>query len=740
VSFSVKPLPLALLAALAASVPAAAQTTQTGQAAPAASTGVTTLAPVLVQGARDASPTSGADYVATRSRSGTKSDAALIDTPQTINVITRNEMDERGVTSVAQAVRYTPGVFAQYGDNDVRYDWLTVRGFTPSRYLDGLLLPFGARGYSQPRIDTYGLERIEILKGPSSGMYGQSAPGGLVNMTSKRPTAEPFNEVVLQAGSFNRYQGAFDFSGPADEEGKFLYRLTGTLRDSDTQYQHVDDERQFIAPSFTWRPSSDTSLNLSAQYQKITSHGGGGAPVLPVIGTLEKSATAGYIPRDRFVGEPGYDIFTNEQAMVGYTLDHRMNDTWSLRQSARYTNVDTNTRRVQIGAMLSDTQAVRYAWAFPETSHTFQIDNQLNAKFNAGPTRHDVTFGLDYLREKSRYNESSLGLMLPPASPLFNVFDPDYGTPVTRPATATKINMTRSQLGLYAQDQIELDRLRFTFAGRYDWTEGTTHNGVAGSGGQWAWTSRTADADRFTGRAGVTYRFDNGIAPYFSYSTSFQPMTGITRDGSPLKPTTGEQYEAGVKFQPDGYASFVTLSAFQITQKNVSTPDPVNTSFVVQTGEAQVQGIELEGKASFDNGLDLTMSYALSDSEVTKTNVAAQRGNQMIFVPRHQAALWADYTLRDGPLQGVGVGAGVTYRGGFYGDLNNRYAIPAVTLVDAAIRYDLGRASPTLAGAQVALNVSNLFDKRYVANCLGTAVSCYWGAERTVMATLRYRW
>ncbi|WP_191578832.1 TonB-dependent siderophore receptor [Achromobacter insolitus] len=732
-SFSVKPLPLALLAAFAASASVAAQP------APSAAADVSTLSPVVVQGSSDASPTSGADYVATRSRSGTKSDAALIDTPQTINVITRNEMDWRGVTSLAQAVRYTPGVFAQYGDNDVRYDWLTIRGFTPARYLDGLLLPFGARGYAQPRIDTYGLERIEILKGPSSGLYGQSAPGGLVNMTSKRPTAEPINEVVLQAGSFNRYQGSFDFSGPADDEGKFLYRLTGTLRDSDTQYQHVDDERQFIAPSFTWRPSSDTSLNLNVQYQKITSHGGGGAPVLPVIGTLEKSS-AGYIPRDRFVGEPGYDIFTNEQTMVGYTLDHRLNDTWSVRQSARYTNVDTNTRRVQIGAMASETQAIRYAWAFPETAHAFQIDNQVNAKFTAGPTRHDLTFGLDYLREKSRYNESSLGLMLPPASPLFDVFNPDYGTPVTRPPTATKINMTRNQLGVYAQDQIELDRLLFTLVGRYDWTEGTTDTGARGSAGQWAWTSREADANRFTGRLGVTYRFDNGLAPYLSYSTSFQPVTGVLRDGSPLKPTTGEQYEAGIKFQPNGYASFVTLSAFQINQNNVSTPDPVNTSFVVQTGQVQVQGLELEGKASFDNGLDLTMSYALSDSEITKSNNPAQRGNQLNFVPRHQAALWADYTLRDGPLQGVGLGAGVTYRGGFYGDLNNNYAIPAVTLVDAAIRYDLGRASPTFAGAQVALNVSNLFDKRYVANCLGTAVSCYWGAERTVMATLRYRW
>ncbi|CAM3983858.1 TonB-dependent siderophore receptor [Bordetella tumulicola] len=729
--FSIKPPPLALLAALATSATAVAQTSTPVD--------VTTLAPIVVQSAQDASPTSGDDYVATRSRSSTKSDAALIDTPQTVNIITRREMNERGVTSLAQAVRYTPGVFAQYGDNDVRYDWLTVRGFTPSRYLDGLLLPFGSRGYSQPRIDTYGLERVEILKGPSSGLYGQSAPGGLVNMTSKRPTAEPFNEVVLQVGNFNRYQGSFDFSGPADEEGKFLYRLTGTLRDSDTQYQHVDDNRGFIAPSFTWRPSSDTSLNLTAQYQKITSHGGGGAPVLPVIGTLEKGSD-GYIPRDRFVGEPGYDIFTNEQTMVGYTLDHRINDTWSLRQSTRYTNVDTNTRRVQIGAMVSESEAIRYAWAFPETSRIFQIDNQLNAKFQAGPTHHDVTFGLDYLREKSRYNESSLGLLLPPASPLFDVFDPQYGTPVTRPPTATKINMTRSQLGIYAQDQIELDRLRFTFAGRYDWTDGTTDNGTLGGDGQWNWASRDADADRFTGRVGVIYRFDNGLAPYLSYSTSFQPMTGVTRSGAALKPTTGEQYEAGVKFQPDGVASFVTLSAFQITQENVSTPDPVNTSFVVQTGQAQVQGIELEGKASFDNGLDLTMSYALSDSEITKTNTASQRGNELNFVPRHQASLWADYTLRDGPLQGVGLGAGVTYRGSFYGDLNNQYAIPAVTLVDAAIRYDLGRASPVLAGAQVALNVSNLFDKRYVANCLGTAVSCYWGGERTVMATLRYRW
>ncbi|WP_067758254.1 TonB-dependent siderophore receptor [Orrella dioscoreae] len=697
------------------------------------------LAPVLVRGGIDQSPELGDTYAATRSRSASKTDTALSSTTQAVNVVTRTEMERQGSTSVAQALRYTPGVTAQYGDTDARHDWLTVRGFTPGRYLDGLLLPFGARGYSQPRLDTYALERIEVLKGPSSGLYGQTSPGGTVAMTSKRPTAEPLREIVVQGGSFDRYRGSFDLGGPADAEGRLLYRLTGLIQESNSSFDTLTDDKRFFAPSLTWRFSADTSLNLSAQFQETHSRGGGGAPALPVNGVLWRSS-AGDIPRERYVGDPDFDRFHNEQLLLGYTLDHRINDRASFRQTARYSEVDTHTQRVQIGLMATEKDAVRYAWRFPERSRVLQIDNQLDLRLRTGPVSHALLLGLDYLQEDSRFEESALTLFMPPSYPLFDLQDPRYDIgPIASPAAAMKIRQRRDQLGVYAQNLMSYERWQLTLAGRYDRTDATTRTWRAASS---TWSRVDTDPGRLTGRVGLAYQFDSGITPYASYATSFQPVMGTDRNGGTFSPTTGKQLELGVKYVSPDQRLVATAAAFQLDQKNVSAPDPLNTSFSVQTGKVRIRGVELEAKANFDAGWAVTAGYAYTQSEIQRTNAGntnGQAGNALAFVPRHQASLWLDKTLQEGPLAGLGAGFGLSYRGSTYGDNANRYAIPAVTLADAALRLDLARLNPTWRGADLALNVNNVFDKKYVTTCLGP-VACYWGAERTVMATARYRW
>ncbi|MEI2417084.1 TonB-dependent siderophore receptor [Orrella sp. JC864] len=697
------------------------------------------LAPVTVQGGIDQDPALGDTYAATRSRSAAKTDQPLSSTPQTVNVVTRTEMERQGSTSVAQALRYTPGVTTQYGDTDARHDWLTVRGFTPGRYLDGLLLPFGARGYSQPRLDTYALERIEVLKGPSSGLYGQASPGGTVAMTSKRPTAEPLREVMVQGGSFDRYRGGIDLGGPADAQGRLLYRLTALVQESNASFDRITDDKYFFAPSLTWRFSADTSLNLSAQYQRTHARGGGGAPALPVNGTLWRAA-AGDIPRERYVGDPHFDRFHNEQLLVGYTLDHRFSDRASFRQTARYSEVDTDTRRVQIGLMPTETGAVRYAWRFPERSRVVQLDNQLDLRLQTGAVSHALLLGMDYLQEDARFEESALTLFTPPAYPLFDLQRPVYDIgPIASPPAALKIRQRREQMGLYAQNLVSYERWQLTLAGRYDRTDASTRTWRAAGNG---WSRVKTDPGRFTGRVGLAYQLDGGFTPYASYSTSFQPVMGTDRQGATFSPTTGQQWEAGLKYVSPGQAIVASAAAFQLEQKNVSAPDPVNTSFSVQTGKVRLRGVELEGKASLDAGWAVTASYAYTQSRILRTNpgdTTGQVGNALQFVPRHQASLWLDKTLTDGPLAGLGAGLGVSYRGSTYGDNANRYAIGAVTLVDAALRFDLSRANPGWRGAELALNASNLFDKKYVTTCLGP-VSCYWGAERTVMASARYRW
>lgn len=701
-----------------------------------AADGVTALQPVIVQAENARGPVEG--LVATQSATATKTDTPLRNTPQAVNIVTKDQMAAQGSATLTQALRYTPGVISQYGD-DSRYDWFTIRGFRPGRYLDSLRLPFGSRGYAQPRVEPFSLERAEVLKGPASVLYGQGDPGGLINMVSKRPSATARNEVEMQFGIDKRIQTAFDLGGPANDDDSFLYRIVGVGRLTDTQYDFVREKKGYIAPSFTFKPDEGTSFTLYGSYQHIDSPGGGGAPALPAKGTLY---TDNYpeLPRSAFPGEPGYDRYQSDQAAVGYELEHDLDDSWTVRQNLRYSYISTDTQRVQpyCPAACNPAGFYRYAWAFPESARALTVDNQAVGKFSTGDLAHTALFGLDYSYESSRYEESALSPIFTP----FNGLHPAYGaTAITRPPIATRIDQDRSQVGLYAQDQVELDNFVFSLSGRYDWanTETETRTSTA---------HNTVDQNdgRFTWRAGLVYNFDNGISPYAGYSTSFNPAGGTDRDGNVFDPTTGEQFEVGVKYQPEGSNSFVTLSAYHLTQDNVLSPDttPGFTNYSVQTGQVRMRGVELEGKAEITDAFSILASYAYTDSEITKANAnalgASTQGNRFAFVPRHQASLWLDYALQSSTAWGgLSFGGGARYTGQTFGDNSNQFDIPSYTVFDAAVRYDFGKANPKLDGLKASLNFNNIFDRKYVSTCIA-ATGCYWGEGRSVYATLKYSW
>lgn len=702
----------------------------------ASAVGATILEPIVVQGENARGPVEG--FVATQSATATKTGTSLKDTPQAVNVVTKDQIAAQGSTTLTQALRYTPGVISQYGD-DSRYDWFTIRGFRPSRYLDGLRLPFGSRGYAQPRVEPFSLERAEVLKGPASVLYGQGDPGGLINMVSKRPSATALNEVEMQFGTDKRIQTAFDLGGGAGDDDSFLYRIVGVGRLTDTQYDYVREKKGYIAPSFTFKADEGTSLTVYGSYQHIDSPGGGGAPALPANGTLY---TRMYpeLPRSAFPGEPGYDRYKSDQASVGYEFEHEVDDTWTIRQNLRYSYIGTDTQRVQpyCPAACNPTAFYRYAWAFPESARAVTVDNQAIGNFQTGDVAHTALFGLDYSYESSRYEESALSPIFTP----FNGLDPIYGaTAITRPPIATRIDQDRSQTGLYAQDQMEWNNFVFSLGGRYDWANTDTR-------------TRTSVADnqvdqrdgKFTWRAGLVYNFDNGLSPYAGYSTSFNPASGTDRLGNAFEPTIGEQFEVGVKYQPNGSNSFVTLSAYHLTQDNVLSPDttPGFTNYSVQTGQVRMRGVELEGKAEITDAFSVLASYAYTDSEITKANPNAtgisNEGNRFAFVPRQQASLWLDYTLQTSTIwDGLSFGGGARYTGQTFGENANKFDIPSYTVFDAAVRYDFGKADPKLEGLKASLNVSNIFDRKYVSTCIA-ATGCYWGEGRTVYATLKYSW
>ncbi len=691
---------------------------------------------IEVQGMRERAlgPVNG--YVATRSATGSKTDTPLIEVPQTVNVVTAHQIKAQGAQSVSEALRYTAGVRGEtYGAASQFDSYTQIRGFKGDLFLDGLRLPDGAAtaDWATSVVEPYGLERVEVLKGPSSVLYGQSGPGGLVNMVSKRPTATPLREVQLQTGSFGRLQGAFDLSGPIDPQGTFLYRLTGLARNSGTQTDFIDDDRLFIAPTFTWRPTADTTLTVMGQYLRER-NGKTSFNYLPTSGTLRPNPVNGRLPWNRYAGEPGFDRFERDQGSIGYAFEHRFNDSLIFSQNLRYTQNDVYLRALnRNGELLADNRTLnRAAFRIDAAARAFTLDNRLEAKFGTGPASHTALLGLDYRNEISQYDVGR------GPAPSIQIFNPIYGAPVADPG----INFQRKdtelrQLGFYAQDQIKLDRWIATFSGRYDIAETRTRTQALTTNT----LARTSTTDRaFSGRAGLSYVFDNGIAPYVSVSTSFQPTAATDFFGAAFKPLTSRQYEAGVKYQPTWMNASLTAAVFDIRQDNTLTgdPNPAHPFAQVQLGEVSVRGFDIEARAQLTEGLGLIASYAFLDHEITKSSIATDIGRRLPGTPMHQGSLWADYAIQGGPFAGLSFGGGVRFVGNTY-DSNNTVRIPSYALVDATVGYDLGKLMPALNGAKLSVVAKNLFDRYYVSQC-GNVPGCTLGSRRTVLATLSYRW
>ncbi|MDR4652309.1 MAG: TonB-dependent siderophore receptor [Nitrosomonas sp.] len=665
----------------------------------------------------------------------TKTDIPLIEIPQTVNVINRSELDARLTQTVSDAVVYTPGVLTGVYGDVMRDDYFNIRGFSATQFLDGLGL-IGSN-YANLRIEPYGLESVEVLKGPSATVYGLSAPGGLLNMTSKRPTAVPVRELFITGGSFDRIQGGLDIGGPVGNDGKLFFRLTGLVRNSNTQIQHAHLDRYFIAPSVTWRLGSDTTLTLLSQYQRDDT--GNSLMFLPPEGSLLPNPN-GRISTRTFHGEPGYDRYTRDQYTVGYAFDHRFNDAWSFQQNLRYADVKSNYPNIfslgfaldENGDPIDSRTLDRVAALYKDNAGTFTMDSRVHGKFDTGPVQHNLLMGVDYRHSSGRNRRGFSEDFL-----FIDAFEPVYGQSFAPPVIDFVRNQSLSQIGLYAQNQMKYDRLLLTLGVRSDWANTRTRDNDMFFDEQ----TRTRQNDRaFTYRTGLTYLFDNGIAPYASYAESFQPSPGATFDGDPLKPTTGRQYEVGVKYKPVNYNALFSVAAYHLKQRDVLTPDlaPGHTGFFVQTGEVRVRGIETEIKASPIDGLNLIGSYSFADSNVSKSNNPDELGNRLSLTPRHQVTAWVDYTFYGGALAGLGLAGGVRHIGSNFGDIINSVKAPSYTLFDAAVRYDLRHLHSRLRGAQLSVNMNNIFDNVYVSTC-GDG-SCYYGLRRTVYATLRYGW
>lgn len=690
-----------------------------GPHAAMAQDGGTALAPVVVEGGKKGVAATGEPvkgYVAKSSRTASKSGARLVETQQSVSVVTRDQIEAQGVQTLGEALNYTPGVVGEPFGADPRFDSPAIRGFDgrQAQFLNGLRM---MRTAGAPAVEVYGLENIDVLRGPASVMYGQGNPGGMINMISKRPTFESFGEIGVQGGSYETYGSVFDIGGALGEDSDFAYRLTGLARNAGAQTDNLENDRYFIAPALTWQPDEDTKLTVLASIQ----HDNPSTPSgLPPQYTL--NATGLRLSRDFYVGDPSFDDSSRTLANLGYEFERRLNETWTFRQNARYTDFSWDYQSLGMSTLglAADGRTLRRNATFQEEAlKTFNVDNHLQGEFSTGAVDHTLLVGLDY-----RYFDNNVRTRFFQATPL-NVLAPVYGRPVSliSATTDTTVDSALSQLGVYVQDELALGGWRATFGLRQDWTrsEGTSFNGLTR-------VSRPLDQDdhKLTGRAGLSYLFDNGIAPYISYATSFEPVVGAAPDGSPFDPTAGEQVEIGVKYEPAGWDGFFSAAVYDLKQENVlRTIAGVST----QIGEVNVKGLELEGVVSLARGLDLRAAYTYTDAII---GAGADNGKRVENVPEHAASLWANYTFQeDTALEGLGIGGGVRYVGQRFGNSANTFDLKPAVLVDLALSYRKN-------GYKASLNVQNLFDKDYVASC--SSFGCYYGDGRTIMGKLTYSW
>ena len=649
-------------------------------------------------------------YVATRSATGTKTDTPLLLVPQSISVITADRIQDQGAQTLQDALRYVSGVRGEAFGLDARGDSSKIRGSTPVLYLDGLQQTFGS--YTNTRTDPFTLERIEVLKGPSSMLYGQSPVGGLINMVSKRPRDEQRTELQLQYGSYDRKQIAIDSTGPLNEEGTLLYRVVAIARDSDSQVDYVEDDRLLLMPSITWRPTADIEWTLLANIQRDDS--GSTSQFLPHRGTV-LDAPYGHYDTDLFVSEPGFDEYDTEQMALTSQLSWRLNETWTLRQNLRYQESEVSYQQIYgwPPVLNADNRTLDriYHVAKPEVD-VWVADHNAQALFDTGPVQHTLLIGGDY--QHATTNRKRAG----GATTALDLYDPVYGTfdPSVIDLTADP-EQTVAQQGLYLQDQLKYERWMLTLGLRKDWVDNRTEGGT-----------RQKD-DAVTGRVGLTYLFENGIAPYISYSESFQPIVGLnTSTGEPYKPLEGEQWELGIKYQPVDSNSLYTAAVFDLREQNRQMPDPNDPSNTVQTGETRTQGLELEAMVAVRPDWDLIATYTHLNTEVLK-GTPREEGARLATIPEDMASLWSQHRFELFGVPGFSAGAGVRYVGASW-DGTDTLKTPSTTLFDAMLGYRYQDWAFTV-------NATNLEDETYYTSCLSRG-DCFLGSRRTVVGTVSY--
>ena len=641
------------------------------------------------------------DYYVPNASSTLRTNVPIRDTPSSVQVIPQQVIEDQGATNVRDIVRNAAGVSFSNGQN--RDERFILRGFEAERFRNG----FRDVDSSRTEVELSNIERVEVLKGPASILFGRAEPAGIINFVTKKPLREEsLYELEFTAGSFDFYRPTLDLSGPITESGNLAYRLNAAYENAASFRDGLESERFFVAPTLSWEIGDDTELTLEFSYLDDN------RPVDTGLLVLSDDEVAD-IPFDTFLGDPNRRLDFEETRTELY-LNHRFNDNLSLRSLLSYTTAsETGPRTETFGEPEDDRNFSVFESIVGFNGDTFTFQNDLIAEFNTGTIEHTLLFGLEYANEfvddLAEFRIGTIDIFNPSDLNVTGEFEPLF-----------EFDIRTDSFGIYLQNQIAIfDNLQFVIGGRFDTFTSEFEDLMANE------TTET-EADAFSPRAGIVYRPAEPVSLYASYTRSFTPNSGTNVDGEPFDPERGTGFEVGVKGEVIPDRLFSTLAFYDTTLTNVTTSDPDNPDFSIQTGEQRSRGIELDVQGEILPGWNIFAGYAYTDAEVTEDNEIPE-GNLLVNVPENNFNFWTTYTLQQGSLEGLGFGAGVFFVGERAGDLENTFFVDDYVRVDAAIHYRRGKY-------RFALNFQNLFDAEFIEGTESRVV-LEPGAPFTVLGT-----
>jgi len=680
-------------------------------------TPVTVLAPIEVLGNQEdaTGPVRGSNNPPTVT--GSKVPLYANEIPQSLSILGEEDLKRFNAERVSEVLRYTAGVTTDVFGDDADYDWLRIRGFQADQtgiYLDNaqnLSFAFGSF-----YIDPYALDRIEVLRGPSSALYGGSNPGGIVNYVSKRP-GERVREAVLTVEDAPAASIAFDYGDPlGDGEA---YRVVGRFKGGDKYDDLNEGVRGTFAPSYKFTTSRGTEVTMLANVHAAEEKHNG-STFLPYYGTVEGTDEFGYIDTEANFSDPDWDSYSRRQASATGIVEHTFDNDFTLTVIGRAGVADLQESYYYpfgysgFSTTPSDSVGTLSLIAFEHDTltRTVQSDVRYYGIVDTGPISHDLLFGLDaryYNIDETQASGFGTNTVVDPTDP----GTPTLGDPYQDATT------TQSQTGFYVQDQLRFgDGWIVTGNIRHDFVD-TDQDGASGF-------SRNDSESSY--RAALAYEFANGITPYATYSTFFNPLITSPANGV-TEPETGEQVEAGLKWAPRGANFYLNAAVFRIDQQNVVSGVFPNFD---QLGEVRSQGVELEAGYDFDNGFSIVGAATFLDAEVTEDSDSSRVGNTPTLTPEREIAIRAQYAF-SGMLDGVTLGVGARHRGESYANDANTLTVPTSTIFDLYAGYALTE------GVDLNLSATNVADERYVTGCQDEYV-CSYGAGRELKLSLRATW